>query len=45
MRKYQGNDLIDFLKSDPMEMREFMDAHNQLNYFYKWIIKTLSCFW
>jgi hypothetical protein len=45
MTKYQGNDLIDFLKSDPMEMREFMDAYDQLNFFHKWIIKILSYFW
>jgi len=29
--KYDGNDLVDFLERNPMELREFMDSHRRLN--------------
>ena len=40
--KYDGNDLVDFILSEPMEMREFMDSHNKLNPFIKFWTKILS---
>lgn len=42
--KYDGNDLLDFLLREPMEMREFMDSHNKLNFFIKWLIKFRANF-
>jgi hypothetical protein len=43
--KYDSNDLLDFLVKNPMEMREFMDAHEKLNPFIKFWTKFLSRFY
>lgn len=29
--KYDGNDLVDFLEKNPMDMMEFLDAWDRLN--------------
>jgi hypothetical protein len=43
MMKHE-NYLVDFLLSEPMEMREFLDSHQKLNFFTKWIIKIRAYF-
>lgn len=39
MAKYNGNDLLDFLMANPMELREFMDEHMKLNPITKLIVR------
>jgi hypothetical protein len=43
--KYKANDLLDFLLQNPMEMREFIDEHNKLNFFQKLLTKIKAYFY
>jgi hypothetical protein len=40
--KYDGNDLLDFLERNPMEMMEFMDAHRRQNPIWNLFIKFMA---
>jgi allophanate hydrolase subunit 1 len=43
--KYDGNDLVDFLLREPMEMREFIEAHERVNFFVQFLTKFRAYFY
>lgn len=43
--KYDGNDLLDLLLREPMEMREFVETYKKLNFFTKLITKIRAYFY
>lgn len=40
--KYDGNDLVDFLERNPMEMREFVEAHRGLNPVVRYLVSLMA---